>query len=120
MRWTRIVDFPRNLRWLVRNAWRYRKQLWRFRTWDWEHNYEFFFDTLRDTQDHIAADKHHERWQKDVREINVVLARWEQYQAALDQWDGEHATVNCLLDVEERAWNRMHRILECYARRWWD
>ena len=104
----------RNIGWFVRNVWRYRKQLWRFRTWDWQHNYEWFFESLRDTRDAIDKYGHHERKDKDVRGINVVLARWEQYKTA---WDED---VKLGLEKERYAWHRMHRTLERYARHWWD
>jgi len=105
------------MRWFIRNVWRYRKQLWRFRTWDWEHNYRLFFESLRDTRDSVARSRNHEAWQRDVRAINAVLARWEQYETAIDRLGDDPVAW---LTEEEYAWARIHRILEHHARCWWD
>ena len=116
---TDVVDFPRNLMWFFRNLRRYRKSLWRFRTWDWACNYTLFVETLKDTRDHLAKHQNHTEWQRDVRQIDTLLAWWNQYNNAIEDWP-EKLTLDQLTAIEENAWREFHRELQRHGRGWWD
>lgn len=61
----RIKEFFRG----IGNFWKFRKEIYKFRSWDYEHNMELFIKSLKITAENIKKNKSHVGWEEQVANI---------------------------------------------------
>ena len=92
----------------LRNLWRFRKVVWRWRAWDYEYSYELFVVALLELGETISRNDHHTRAQEDAADIAETARLLTAFQDAT--WTEE----------EDAAWDALHDHLKAHARAWWD
>lgn len=57
----------------VKNIWRFRKELWKFKTWDYRFNIDLFVRSLELLKDGIIHYQNHINYKQDVKNINKCI-----------------------------------------------
>jgi len=101
----KLTDWWRNVRYGVRNLWRFLPVVWRWRGWDYEYSYELFMVGLHHLANDIARHGSYEGLQGDVEEMCRALELWHQ-----------HTVYEY---PEPGAWEELHDHMKENARGWW-
>ena len=116
----------------VRNLVLFFPVVWRWRSWDFAHDYDIFMRAIELHRNALLKFSRHEKWQRDVAGMGIVLRRWVMFS---DQ-DGDHLKAFCeehgdpltwdrettlkVIAYEHELWDLMHDHLKRHARGWWD
>ena len=87
----------------VRNFWRFRKEVWSYRGWDYAYSYRLFVRAIELQAEYIDHHKRHVTHEVDVAGIKSAMRAWERYSeedGTLEDWEEFHA----ILRVESLGW----------------
>ena len=105
----------------LRNFWRFRHAIYRWRSWSFEYNYELFVRALELQADHLEACDRHEGCAEDVTQIRKAVKAWEEFKdddcKRCDKFLGD---VQAHIDDDQRCWELFHDICKEHGRGWWD
>ena len=103
------MNLFRNILHGVLNFWRFRREVWNWRGYSWEYDYDLFMRGLELTAEHIADHKRHTCWQESVTEIEITLNMYRDFL----QYDYPP-------EDEATRWGLLHDSLKRNAQGWWD
>ena len=110
----RVRDFFRyDIHQGVRNLVLFFPVIWRWRGWDFGHDYEVFMRAIELHRRALLKCHTHACFQRDAAGMDLTLQRWRLFQDV----DAEHLLHP---DDELKVWDLMHDHLKRNARGWWD
>ena len=101
----------------LRNFWRFRHAIYRWRSWSFEYNYELFVRALELQADHLEACDRHEGRAEDVARIRKAVKAWEEHQG---DRPALYPSLTAYRAATQRHWDRFHDICKFHGREWWD
>ena len=107
--WRAVLGWSRDVRYGIENLWRFRREIWTFRPWDWSYNHRLLMRSLEITQANIERNKNHTTWAESVAEIQAARDTFREFE------EGDHKNWA----EENAAWER-HWIALGKLRNWWD
>ena len=140
------MSFVRNIRrWLfsnspvlfVKNCWRFRKQMAKFRTFDYKYNLDLFCASLEITREFMLSDgtvsQGTEKTAEEIECFLNLLKRYENSIVIAEQELGyefspledpdpvrDRALITRIESIEENAWLEAFNLLRDKLRNWWD
>ena len=116
----------------VRNLVLFFPVIWRWRGWDYGHDYSVFMRAIELHRRTLLKYHMHYRWERDAAGMDLTLKRWDHFNdpgadhlmAFIEKHGepGEWTREMSLgyMDDENRIWDLMHDHLKRNARGWWD
>lgn len=116
------------------NFWRFRKEVYNFRNWDYDYNMNLFLKSLEITADGIEKEKAHENYQKYVKDIRSFISDYKNYDdTEIHYPEYDEVLANPIRDnaktrdmantwnkVEENNYNTTMDFLKDNMRNWWS
>lgn len=123
--WEKPKDWYYNVKWFFKNLWRFRKQLWNYRTWDYSYCVGLFADSLEWLSEQIKNGHEEERSATKksfaLNELVMLLRKIyddDDFGCMNDFFDGEHITVSGdeyhkeYMKRRNKVLNRIQRIIK--------
>ena len=120
----------------IKNCWRFRKQLARFRSFDYKYNLDLFCASLEITRDFMLSDQTvTQGTDQTAEEIQHFLDLVKRYNNAIqvaeqelgyelsplgETREGDKALMTRIESIEETSWHDAFVFLSQKLRNWWD
>lgn len=99
----------------IRNLWRFRGLVWRWRAYDWTYTYEIATHCWGLQAEHFRKHRVCSTWEEDAEACEKAVRLYETFLR-----EDDNARDLDGLNRANEAWGALHDHLKANARHWWD